>query len=173
MKKSQRRPVWYGKFHGCCHCARKATWYYCPWHTGDDERSHYFCDECVPRGCSCQVDSDTCEARLDNKGRELPCVEFSRYPNGSLIAPSLPSHLRKRPPGDLRKRYTGPQRFDRREMRGSLRRWMKKPVDWWRPIPVKRVRNDLVATRLMKVIYPMLMAIEAQSMQRVTPEQGN
>jgi len=99
-------------------------------------------------------------ARLDRKGRELPCVEFTNYPNGRHIVPLEPSRFRKRPPGQLRKFYAGPQRFDRREWRGELRRWLKKPVDWWRPQAVKRVRNDLVATRLMKVIHPMLMAIK-------------
>jgi hypothetical protein len=150
-----------------------ATWYYGPWSKGDDEKTHYFCDECVSRGCSCQIDSDTGLARLDRKGRELPCVEFSNYPNGCLIIPSIPSRFRKRPPGDLRKRYDGPQRFDRREWHGDLRRWIKKPVDWWRPGAIKRVRNSLVATRLMKVIYPMLMAIKAQKALQVVSEPVN
>ena len=162
MKKSQRRPVWFGTFHGCCQCSHRATWYYVPWSKVDDEKSHYYCDDCVSRGCSCQIDSDTGLARLDKKNRELPCVEFTNYSDGQLIIPSTPSRFRKRAPGQLRKLYAGPQRFDRREWRGELRRWMKRPVDWWRPYAVKRVRNDLVATRLMKVIYPMLMAIKAQ-----------
>lgn len=33
-----------------CDCGRKATWVYMP---SNDWCNPYFCDECIPRGCSC------------------------------------------------------------------------------------------------------------------------
>lgn len=54
-----------------CQCGKIATWEYMP---GSD---HYcFCDNCVPRGCSCMLDFETDEPLLDSKGRELPCCEY-------------------------------------------------------------------------------------------------
>ena len=173
MKKSQRKPVWYGRFFGCSCCGRMATWYYCPWHQGDDPKSHYFCDKCVSRGCSCQVDRDTGDVLLDKKGRDLPCIEFTEYPHGDPIVPAIPSRFRKRPPGDLRKFCDGPQRSDRRRWRSELRRWTKNPADWWWPHAVKRVRNDLVATRLMKQLYPVLIARQAERERVAATQQLN
>lgn len=90
-----------------CKCNNIATWDYLP---GSD--NDVFCDECVPRGCSCNhkyVDINTHEPPLekpdlpdgledkdwkwldeekthwcyiDDQGREFPCVEFSYDPDG-------------------------------------------------------------------------------------------
>lgn len=35
-----------------CDCGNVATWFYAPG-GGSDEGQNYFCDNCVPRGCSC------------------------------------------------------------------------------------------------------------------------
>ena len=82
----------------CCDCGRKSDWVYMPAFEGDD--NPYFCDECVPRGCSCnheytkEVDpngSDPTEedgpwkwvdeekgvwTQVDEQGREFPCAEY-------------------------------------------------------------------------------------------------
>ena len=50
-----------------CHW-RKAVWYYAPGHS-------IRCDECVPRGCSCNQEEDGTE-QLDEKGRKVPCCEW-------------------------------------------------------------------------------------------------
>jgi len=51
-------------------CQHPATWHYLPldWH-GD------YCDEHVPRGCSCKTD-DNMEPLRDDQGRLLPCCEW-------------------------------------------------------------------------------------------------
>ena len=61
-----------------CH-SKTATWEYQP---SDDYKDHYFCEDCVPRGCSCNIDPDTNEQYTDDQGRLLPCCEFADSPNG-------------------------------------------------------------------------------------------
>ena len=75
-----------------------ATWLYMP--MTDSIESPFYCDDCVPRGCSCQIDMDNeCELtnireqtteeivsykdvrdnprhRRDEQDRLLPCIEF-------------------------------------------------------------------------------------------------
>ena len=41
------------KKHKCSKCGKMATWYYLPSTRG---RS-FFCDDCVPRGCTCNIDN--------------------------------------------------------------------------------------------------------------------
>ncbi len=36
----------------------------------------YYCDNCVPRGCSCNIDPDTLEEDKDHLGRLYPCCEY-------------------------------------------------------------------------------------------------
>ena len=37
----------------CCKCNKKdAVWFYIP---GFDDGKDFFCDDCVPRGCGCNV----------------------------------------------------------------------------------------------------------------------
>lgn len=59
---------WYcGRRCDKCHW-RKAKWYYAP---GYEIR----CDECVPRGCSCNDG----EPERDEKGRRYPCCEWMMF----------------------------------------------------------------------------------------------
>ncbi len=63
----------------CDICNKKAIWFYMP---GKEQ----YCDECVPRGCSCNIepkdgDYDNLDPKnwveeLDNEGREYPCCEY-------------------------------------------------------------------------------------------------
>ena len=68
-----------------CKCGKLAVWLYMPsneMNPGDD----MCCDDCVPRGCSCNsypVDDnwendnpDNWEQETDNQGRLLPCCEW-------------------------------------------------------------------------------------------------
>ena len=66
-----------------CHI-RTAVWNYEP-----SDGTKYFCDDCVPRGCSCQrldYDNEDEDApqRKDEYGRLLPCVEYWLYVDGVL-----------------------------------------------------------------------------------------
>lgn len=42
----------------------------------------YYCDEHVPRGCSCNIDPDTDIEDVDEQGRLLPCCEYGYTPGG-------------------------------------------------------------------------------------------
>ena len=53
----------------CDICDSKAVWFYMP------GKSQY-CDNCVPRGCSCNIDEETGEEMVDYDGRLFPCVEY-------------------------------------------------------------------------------------------------
>ena len=55
-----------------CVCGKIATWQYAP-----SDRDAYCCDDCVPRGCSCNIiDHATGEEERDEKDRLLPCCEW-------------------------------------------------------------------------------------------------
>lgn len=71
----------------CSKCGKKATWWYGP---GDGNA----CDDCVPRGCSCNLElkpgvkeidfgagntMDDYYQPTDELGREWPCCEWMRY----------------------------------------------------------------------------------------------
>ncbi len=68
-----------------CDCGRIAVWVYMPSHEGP-ETNDFYCDDCVPRGCSCNMepkdgdhensDPSNWEEPLDDKGRKYPCCEF-------------------------------------------------------------------------------------------------
>jgi hypothetical protein len=65
------------EFHVCQVCQCKATWYYVPASEMflDDK---FYCAEHVPRGCSCNLNSNGTED-LDDDGttlRQLPCIEY-------------------------------------------------------------------------------------------------
>lgn len=87
-----------------CNCGKKATWWYAPGY--GDGGNPYSCDECVPRGCECNVysiidehymppggihpdmnevegfdwkwvdDEKTRWCNIDHNGREYPCAEY-------------------------------------------------------------------------------------------------
>lgn len=56
----------------CDECDNKAVWLYMP-------GTAQYCDNCVPRGCSCNVidyDAIVLEESKDEFGRLYPCVEY-------------------------------------------------------------------------------------------------
>jgi len=71
-----------------CGCIPEEGWYYFP--ETKEKVDYFYCDNCVPRGCSCQKElkngidwkseeatkSENYHDLLDKKGRKLPCVEF-------------------------------------------------------------------------------------------------
>jgi hypothetical protein len=69
----------------CQKCGKLAVWEYAP---SDGVGS--YCDECVPRGCSCNVidhrdESPDAEQDRDELGRLMPCVEYWFWPDGFEI----------------------------------------------------------------------------------------
>ena len=76
-----------------CECGKMAQWMYMP---SDDGNDPYYCDNCVPRGCSCQEEfvneddylkeiltgDEPMVSRIDEKGRLLPCCEFEYSKEG-------------------------------------------------------------------------------------------
>ena len=64
-----------------CPCGKPATWVYMP-------GTAVVCDDCVPRGCSCQQeprdgnhendDPDNWFDPVDKNGRKIPCVEWQK-----------------------------------------------------------------------------------------------
>jgi hypothetical protein len=89
-----------------CRCGKNAVWLYMP----SSNKHPFFCDECVPRGCSCNhryvdvnaykppldepelptkddypikwIEKDKIWCHVDEKGREYPCVEFEYDEDG-------------------------------------------------------------------------------------------
>jgi hypothetical protein len=56
----------------CISCDAKAVWCYMP---GTD--NNYYCDEHVPRGCSCNYkDEESDNQFTDEQGRLVPCCEY-------------------------------------------------------------------------------------------------
>ncbi len=74
-----------GELVGYCSCGVKARWLYMPSYSGV-QKNDYYCEDCVPRGCSCNmepVDGDADNTNpdnwaqvLDDKGRPFPCCEY-------------------------------------------------------------------------------------------------
>jgi hypothetical protein len=64
-----------------CKCGAPAVWEMAPCDSFGE-----YCDECVPRGCSCNAKSYPYKAggaqHRDDRGRLLPCVEFDYWPEG-------------------------------------------------------------------------------------------
>jgi hypothetical protein len=78
-----------------CDCGKTAVWSYMPGYSSGENPSH--CDDCVPRGCTCNhrstkevydndpegilnvdykwIDESTWTS-IDEKGREYPCAEY-------------------------------------------------------------------------------------------------
>ena len=57
----------------CSKCPNTAVWWYMP---SDRAREAHYCDDCVPRGCSCNEDPETGIEYRDGQGRLLPCCEY-------------------------------------------------------------------------------------------------
>jgi hypothetical protein len=66
-------------FEICDKCDKHAIWFY-PGGTEENKAPQY-CDDCVPRGCSCNVLSCGVEA-VDDDGRLLPCCDYMYFENG-------------------------------------------------------------------------------------------
>lgn len=69
--------------HKCYKCDKMAVWYYMPADKLRIEMEYYYCDNCVPRGCSCNIISypddmpqESYEYYKDELGRDLPCIEY-------------------------------------------------------------------------------------------------
>lgn len=73
----------------CDTCHNIAIWFYMP-------GTSKYCDDCVPRGCSCNLElkegidesSEKLEdyiQPLDDKGREYPCCEFHYEEQGEYL----------------------------------------------------------------------------------------
>ena len=62
----------------CDKCNSIAVWEYAP------NGKYRFCEEHVPRGCSCQTDEDG-NAILDPDGREQPCCEYDYNKKGFRV----------------------------------------------------------------------------------------
>ena len=52
-----------------CKCSNVAVWWYTP---GTD----MYCEDCVHRGCSCNINPETGKEDTDELGRLLPCCEY-------------------------------------------------------------------------------------------------
>lgn len=52
-----------------CRCGKPAVWMYAPG-TGN------YCEDCVSRGCSCNIDPNTGVEDTDELGRFFPCCEY-------------------------------------------------------------------------------------------------
>lgn len=63
----------------CDKCNIMARWNYMLSHNDD---AGYYCDDCVPRGCSCNLDPDTNTEDRDEFGRLLPCCEYHYSDDG-------------------------------------------------------------------------------------------
>lgn len=97
-----------------CKCGALAVYFYMPSYEGKKEEENYFCENCVPRGCSCEwnyvkefgpppsgrlwkwvtispggryeaVKEGEVWVEIDEKGREYPCCEFDYDPEGYII----------------------------------------------------------------------------------------
>jgi len=75
-------------FRLCTYCHKhKAVWWYAP--STDDHRLRLACDECIPRGCSCNQelisedlnpkDPNSYYGPTDEQGREYPCCEWMEW----------------------------------------------------------------------------------------------
>ena len=88
--------------HKCCECNIRAVWYYMPDYEDKVEKENYYCEDHVPRGCSCNsrytnsdIGDDDCEiptdedkpwkwkdeekgewCLIDEENREHPCCEY-------------------------------------------------------------------------------------------------
>lgn len=61
----------------CLKCPKPAVWNYSP-----SPGNRYFCDDHVPRGCSCNWDEATQKEDTDEQGRLLPYCEFDYNEKG-------------------------------------------------------------------------------------------
>lgn len=65
----------------CIKCTKSAVWWYVP---SDVDGNRYYCDNCVPRGCSCNIKPSTNEEYQDEQGRKMPCCEYDYNERGYM-----------------------------------------------------------------------------------------
>lgn len=85
-----------------CNCGKVAVWLYMP--ATNNPRRPFFCEDCVPRGCTCNhyhigesiplnlptesdkpyiwIEPNLVWTRVDDKGRQWPCVEYDYEEEG-------------------------------------------------------------------------------------------
>jgi len=87
----------------CGNTVKGKGWLYMP-ASSPDPVDYYYCDNCVPRGCSCNmelkegIDYDSIEAEnfdnyfepLDEKGRKYPCCEYFLVDNEFEVKQVMP-----------------------------------------------------------------------------------
>ena len=84
-----------------CDCGKSASWLYMP-DDGGYFVNPFYCDDCVPRGCTCNheyiaeeydndpptvepdgtwkwIEEGVCWERVDDKGRSYPCCEYDNF----------------------------------------------------------------------------------------------
>lgn len=78
----------------CGVCGKIAVWHYMP---SDHPEYVDLCDDCVSRGCSCNVDPNTGIEDTDDKGRLFPCnseekvgIIVGDYKNNVYLVAFLP-----------------------------------------------------------------------------------
>lgn len=52
------------------------------------EAERYYCDTCIKRGCSCNLNFETGEELVDDQGRLYPCCEYIFCEEGFELDPS-------------------------------------------------------------------------------------
>ena len=52
-----------------------AVWMYMP-SFEREEKDRYFCDNCISKGCSCNINPMTGVEDLDGNGNPYPCCEY-------------------------------------------------------------------------------------------------
>ncbi len=111
-KEYPKKTIYRGKFE-LCNCGKKSVYFYAP-ATDKEYGNSYYCDDCVPRGCSCEhryvdinayhppldnpdipegvenidwkwIEKDKIWCSIDEKGREHPCCEYWYDENGFEI----------------------------------------------------------------------------------------
>ncbi len=58
-----------------CSCGKKATWCYMP---GTDDGNNCFCDDCVPRGCTCNINRITDAERFGDDLSKNNCLFYDK-----------------------------------------------------------------------------------------------
>ena len=79
---------------GKCDCGKPGVWYYMP-AVENNDFNHFACDECVPRGCSCNeepidgnydnMNPSNWVEPVDEKGRKYPCCEWDKIGDGGAV----------------------------------------------------------------------------------------
>lgn len=69
-----------------CKCGSMATYYYMPSYKGKEEDENYFCEQCVPRGCSCTSYQKDDESPRGVEGKDWKWIERPATKNSEAIS---------------------------------------------------------------------------------------